>query len=139
MRISREPKKALRAVSVRLWTASPQLLRMAGIKLNDVAAVGLDSPGPASAEGVLSLRGSTNFLHSDWCGFDIPGSLSKALNRPVTYLNAGALWDHFVLFGGSNKATSVSAIIGAGLGGGVIAESNVVKGRRGYGRGLGTF
>ncbi len=112
----------------------------AGINLRDVAAIGLDSPGPASAEGVLSMRGSTNFLHAEWCGFDIPGSLSKALNKPVTYLNdgnAGALWGHFVLFGGSSKATSVSTIIGTGLGGGVIAEGNVVKGRRGYGGELG--
>ena len=50
----------------------------------------------------------------------------------MTYLNdgnAGALWGHFVLFGGSSKATSVSTIIGTGLGGGVIAEGNVVKGK----------
>jgi len=112
----------------------------AGISLDDVAVVGLDSPGPASAAGVLSQRGSTNFIHSGWCGFDIPGRLSRQLGKPVTYLNdgnAGALWGHFVLFGGYSKATSVSAIIGTGLGGGVIAEGNVVKGRNGYGGELG--
>jgi len=112
----------------------------AGINLDDVEVVGLDSPGPASAAGVLSQRGSTNFIHSGWCGFDIPGRLSRQLGKPVTYLNdgnAGALWGHFVLFGGSSKATSVSAIIGTGLGGGVIAEGNVVKGRSGYGGELG--
>jgi predicted NBD/HSP70 family sugar kinase len=114
--------------------------KQAGISLEDVAVVGLDSPGPASAAGVLSQRGSTNFIHSGWCGFDIPGRLSQQLGKPVTYLNdgnAGALWGHFVLFGGSGKATSVSAIIGTGLGGGVIAEGNVVKGRSGYGGELG--
>ena len=43
----------------------------AGVRLDDVVAVGLDTPGPASASGILSARGSTNFVHPDWAGFDI--------------------------------------------------------------------
>ena len=35
----------------------------AGITLDDIAVVGLDTPGPASAAGRLSARGSTNFVH----------------------------------------------------------------------------
>ena len=31
----------------------------------DVVAVGLDTPGPASSAGVMSARGSTNFAHPD--------------------------------------------------------------------------
>ena len=38
----------------------------AGLTLDDIVAVGLDTPGPASAAGVLSARGSTNFVHADW-------------------------------------------------------------------------
>src|ERR1700687_1952162 len=38
----------------------------AGIVLADVVAVGLDTPGPASADGVLSAEGSTNFVHPGW-------------------------------------------------------------------------
>src|SRR5690349_3548918 len=67
----------------------------AGISANDVAVVGLDTPGPASSAGVLSARGSTNFVHADWAGFDIRAALERELGRPVTYLNdgnAGALW-----------------------------------------------
>ncbi len=111
-----------------------------GINLADIPVVGLDSPGPASATGVLSKRGSTNFVHPDWSGFDLPGNLSRRLGRPVTYLNdgnAGALWGHFKLFGASRHETSVSAIIGTGLGGGIITEGNVIKGRSGYGGELG--
>ena len=33
----------------------------AGIQLTDIVSTGLDTPGPASATGVLSARGSTNF------------------------------------------------------------------------------
>jgi predicted NBD/HSP70 family sugar kinase len=112
----------------------------ARVKLSDIAAVGLDTPGPASAAGVLSARGSTNFVHPDWAGFDIRENLSLKLAKPVTYLNdgnAGALWGHFAIFGASIVATSISAIIGTGLGGGVIADRNVVTGRKGFGGELG--
>ena len=113
----------------------------AGVKMDQIAAVGLDTPGPASATGVLSARGSTNFVHEHWAGYDIRANLEERLKRPVTYLNdgnAGALWGHVSLFGSENKATSVSAIIGTGLGGGIILEGEmVVKGRSGFGGELG--
>jgi len=113
--------------------------RQAGVAMADIAVVGLDTPGPASADGRLSARGSTNFVHADWAGFDIRGGLEKKLGRPVCYLNdgnAGALWGHFELFG-EKVATSISAIIGTGLGGGVIVDGRVVKGRSGFGGELG--
>jgi predicted NBD/HSP70 family sugar kinase len=114
--------------------------KRAGVRNGDIAVIGLDTPGPASAEGVLSELGSTNFAHAEWAGFDIRAGLASALGKPVTYLNdgnAGALWGHFTLFGGHNTATSVSAIIGTGLGGGVIMGGQVVKGRKGFGGELG--
>jgi predicted NBD/HSP70 family sugar kinase len=119
-------------------------LRMAvekvGLQVSDVAVAGLDTPGPASAAGVLSALGSTNFVHTEWCGFDIRAGLEARLGIPVTYLNdgnAGALWGHFTLFGASSKATSVTVVIGTGLGGGVIIDGRDVKGRKGFGGELG--
>src|SRR5471032_2435363 len=56
----------------------------AGVRLDDVAAIGLDTPGPASASGVLSARGSTNFVHADWAGFDIRQKLED--HRPSRHL-----------------------------------------------------
>lgn len=112
----------------------------AGIRVDDVAAVGLDTPGPATADGVLSAEGSTNFEHPGWAGFDIRGALAARLSRPVTYLNdgnAGALWGHVAIFGAARAATSISAVIGTGLGGGVIVDGSVVKGRKGFGGELG--
>ncbi|HBY60800.1 MAG TPA: sugar kinase, partial [Solibacterales bacterium] len=104
-------------------------VKKAGMAADEVVAVGLDTPGPASAAGVLSARGSTNFVHAEWAGFDMRGGLAKKLGKPVTYLNDGnaaALWGHFSIFGGGRDKTSVSAIVGTGLGGGVITEGNVV-------------
>ena len=112
----------------------------AGVQLSDIISAGLDTPGPASATGVFSARGSTNFVHADWSEFDIRAGLEAKLGIPVTYLNdgnAGALWGHFSLFGTSKTMTSVSAIIGTGLGGGVIVGDHVVTGRKGFGGELG--
>lgn len=112
----------------------------AGVALSDIVAVGLDTPGPASASGVLSARGSTNFAHPKWAGFDIRESLAHKLGRPVLYLNdanAGALWGHYAIFGANSKETSVSIVIGTGNGGGIILDGNVVKGKNGFGGELG--
>jgi predicted NBD/HSP70 family sugar kinase len=112
----------------------------AGLNPATLVAVGLDTPGPASATGVLSRRGSTNFVHPDWAGFDMRAGLERRLGLPVTYLNDGnaaALWGHVAIFGSDNAATSVSAIIGTGLGGGVITGGRVVTGRNGFGGELG--
>ncbi|MFM8497005.1 MAG: ROK family protein [Planctomycetia bacterium] len=112
----------------------------AGIDLAHVVAIGLDTPGPATAAGVLSNRGSTNFVHPAWAGFDIRGGVERRLGKPVVYLNDGnaaALWGHVSIFGSDNRATSLSAIIGTGLGGGVITEGRVVTGRNGFGGELG--
>jgi len=114
--------------------------KKAGVPVSKLVAAGLDTPGPASAEGVFSLRGSTNFVHHDWAGFDVRAGVEERLGIPVTYLNDGnaaALWGHASLFGSENTATSVSAIIGTGLGGGVITAGRVVTGRNGFGGELG--
>src|ERR1035438_10106579 len=112
----------------------------AGVSLSNIVPVGLAPPGPASASGGLSAKGSPNFVPPAWAGYDIRLYLENRLGKPVTYLNdgnAGALWGHFTLFGGASRDTSLSAIIGTGLGGGVIVEGNVVKGRKGFGGELG--
>ncbi|MGB7435903.1 MAG: ROK family protein [Candidatus Acidiferrum sp.] len=112
----------------------------AKVDLVDVVAVGLDTPGPASAAGLLSARGSTNFVHSDWAGFDIRDGLAHKLGKPVCYLNdanAAALWGHYGIFGANSRETSISIIIGTGNGGGVILDGNVVKGKNGFGGELG--
>ena len=135
--LSREgPEICLQQIAAGLEIAAA----LAGIPLDAVSVVGLDTPGPASAGGVLSAKGSTNFVHADWAGFDLRQGLANKLGKPVMYLNdgnAGALWGHFAIFGASNRSTSITTVIGTGLGGGVITDGNVVTGRRGYGGELG--
>ena len=112
----------------------------AGIAVEDVVAVGLDTPGPASAAGRLSARGSTNFVHANWAGFDIREGLARKLGKPVSYLNdanAAALWGHYAIFGSQSQETSISIVIGTGNGGGIILDGDVVKGKNGFGGELG--
>ncbi|MCE9630110.1 MAG: ROK family protein [Planctomycetia bacterium] len=114
--------------------------KKADVARHKLVAVGLDTPGPASGRGVLSRRGSTNFVHPSWAGYDIRAGLEARLGLPATYLNDGnaaALWGHVSIFGSENDATSVSAIIGTGLGGGVVTGGRVVTGRNGFGGELG--
>jgi glucokinase len=131
------PDVCLRQIADGLAAAATR----AGVRVSDVDIVGLDTPGPATADGVFSVRGSTNFAHERWAGFDIRGGLETELGRPVIYLNDGnaaALWGHVAIFGPGSQATSISAIVGTGLGGGVItAGDTVVKGRKGFGGELG--
>ena len=106
-----------------------------------VRAVGLDTPGPASAEGVISSKGSTNFAQPGWRDFDFRGALEERLALPVVYNNDGnaaALYAHYQLFGPlAPQRASVSAIVGTGLGGGVIGKGQVVKGAAGMAGELG--
>jgi glucokinase len=142
-RLCEHPARAVEGPDICLQQIADGLtIAVAGIghTLADVLVAGLDTPGPASAAGVLSAKGSTNFVHAAWAGVDLPGRLSQTLGCPVTYLNdgnAGALWGHVSLFGLEPGRTSVSAIIGTGLGGGVIVNGGDIKGRSGFGGELG--
>jgi predicted NBD/HSP70 family sugar kinase len=112
-----------------------------GVARDRVVAVGLDSPGPASADGVISVRGGTNFPDPPWPGFDLRSALEARIGLPVTYMNdanAAALYAHDQSFRETaDRRSSVSAIVGTGLGGGVVINGAVVTGAAGMGGELG--
>lgn len=118
-----------------LAKALENVVEMTGVGRSAVRAVGLDTPGPASAHGVISSRGATNFSQPAWRGFDFRGALEARLGLPVIYNNDGnaaALYAHYQRYGPSaSQRSSVSAIVGTGLGGGVIESGQVVRGAAG--------
>ncbi len=124
-----------------LAAAFDEGLRMTGIDRSRVRAVGLDTPGPASAEGVISSKGATNFALPEWWGFDVRSALEMRLEIPVVYSNDGnaaALYAHYAHYGeNALRRSSVSAIVGTGLGGGVIESGTVVRGAAGMAGELG--
>jgi predicted NBD/HSP70 family sugar kinase len=121
--------------------ALDNVLDLTGVPLTAVRGVGLDTPGPASADGVISSKGATNFAQPAWRGFDVRGALEARLGLPVVYnndANAAALYAHHVRFGDKAAGhSSISAIIGTGLGGGVIEAGRVVRGAAGMAGELG--
>jgi len=131
------PDKAIQS----LVDSVEQVLGLAGVPLAAVRVIGLDTPGPASADGVISSKGATNFGDAGWGGFDIRGALAERTGLPVIYNNDGnaaALYAHHVQFGlESVRHSSVSAIVGTGLGGGLVEAGRVVKGAAGMAGELG--
>lgn len=136
-RVREGPQVAVAALA----EALDGVLARTGLDRSAVAAVGLDTPGPASADGVLSSRGSTNFSEPPWWGFDIRTALADRLGLPVIYHNDGnaaALYAHHVLFGEQAAAhSSVSAIVGTGLGGGLVERGRIITGAAGMAGELG--
>ena len=131
------PDKAITA----LVDSFDKVLAMTGVPREYVRAVGLDTPGPASADGVLVTGGATNFGHPDWSKFNIRAALQERLGIPVLYNNDGnaaALYAHHVRHGAAAmEHSSVSAIVGTGFGGGVINDGFIVKGASGMAGELG--
>jgi glucokinase len=124
-----------------LALALDNILKLTGVSREQVRAVGLDTPGPASADGVISSKGSTNFSAPQWRGFDIRTALQERIGLPVVYnndANAAALYAHHAYFGvAAPYRSSVSAIVGTGLGGGIIEQGRIVRGAAGMAAELG--
>jgi predicted NBD/HSP70 family sugar kinase len=118
-----------------------QILLLTGTAREAVLGVGLDTPGPASADGVISFRGAVNFAHPDWRGFDIRRAVEARIGLPVIYnndANSASLYAHHAHFGAdADRHSSVSLIVGTGLGGGVVEGGRVVRGAAGMAGELG--
>ncbi len=136
-RVTEGPEVAVECLAAAL----DGVLTLTGIERTRVRAVGLDTPGPASADGVISSKGATNFAQPAWWGFDVRTALEDRLGLPVVYNNDGnaaALYAHHAHFGTDAPLhSSISAIVGTGLGGGVIEAGQVVRGAAGMAGELG--
>ena len=130
-RVGEGPDVAIEA----LGHAFTGVLSLTGVPRQAVRAVGLDTPGPASADGVISTRGAVNFADPAWRGFDVRSALAARLGLPVIYnndANAASLYAHHAHFGPeAARRSSVSLIVGTGLGGGVVESGRVVRGAAG--------
>lgn len=113
-----------------------------GISADRVAAIGIDSPGPADINGKITQSAN---MHKDWDGFELREAVQKAaaeeLGRevPVSYendCNAAALWESRL---GNPEGTEVMVLLapGTGLGGGMVIHGRLLRGARGMGGELG--
>src|SRR5215475_5487206 len=136
-RVGEGPGVAVEALA----EALDKVLALTGVERSAVRAVGLDTPGPASADGVISSKGSTNFSQPAWRGFDVRTALERHIGLPVVYnndANAAGLYAHHAFFGEvAPVRSSVSVIVGTGLGGGIVEQGRIVRGASGMAAELG--
>jgi predicted NBD/HSP70 family sugar kinase len=113
------------------------------LPVSSIAAVGLDSPGPADNNGVI--QPSANMKHPEWAGFKLRDSVAKALSKALAHEvgvvyendgNAAAFWESYI---GNPEGTEVMAMLapGTGLGGGIVINGRLLRGARGMAAELG--
>lgn len=132
------PDKAIEALAEALG----DVLELTGTPRAAVRMVGLDTPGPVTADGVICTMGATNFANAEWRGFDVRRALELRIGIPVVFnndANAAALYAHHEHFGPGTAElrSSVSVIVGTGLGGGVVEAGQVIRGAAGMAGELG--
>jgi len=132
------PDKAIEA----LVQALADVLEITGTPRTAVRMIGLDTPGPVTAAGVICSAGATNFANPEWRGFDVRRALELRTGIPVVFnndANAAALYAHHKHFGPGTAElrSSVSVIVGTGLGGGVVEAGQVIRGAAGMAGELG--
>jgi glucokinase len=132
------PDKAIEALARSL----DDVLELTATPRAAVRAIGLDTPGPVTADGVISAQGATNFANPEWRGFDVRRALELRTGLPVLFnndANAAALYAHYEHFGpaAARQRSSVSVIVGTGLGGGVVEAGQLIRGAAGMAGELG--
>jgi glucokinase len=124
------------AVTLRqMERALRQVAEVTDVPINKIHGIGLDTPGPASADGVFSSEGPINFGHSGWASFPIREAYQQIMGLPTAYANDGnaaALHCHRVKFGRDPKFSSLTAAVGTGLGGGLVVNGQLVVGATGF-------
>ena len=108
---------------------SKRLAAEAGLKMSDVAAFGISAPFPADAARGIMTKPTNNPL---WRNVPILDFLRKELGIPGCFendANCGALAEWF--FGaGRGCRDFIYLTLSSGIGGGIIAAGNLVRGGR---------
>lgn len=103
---------------------------------NDVAAVGLGTPGPMDIQSGKILT-PTNL--PGWHNYPIQLELAKAVERPVTFANdaAAAAFGEYWVGGGQAYPSIVLLTLGTGVGGGIIVNDFSIDGANSHGAEVG--
>ncbi len=126
------PEKSL----VRIEAVVQELLDGAGLKKDDVVAVGLGTPGPMDIARGMIL---TPFNMPGWHNFPIRDALSKALDKPVTFTNDAnaAAFGEYWIGSGRRYGSMVLITLGTGVGGGIIIDDVSIDGAHSHGSEIG--
>ncbi len=124
----RGPADAMKRVVV----ASKQMLEALGLKLEDVARVGLGTPGSQDIpKGMLIAPPN----HPHWHNFPIVACLESEIGIGVSFANDAnaAGWGEFWVGTGAKYSSMVLLTLGTGVGGGIIIDNKLVVGHSSFG------
>lgn len=113
-----------------------KLLAECDRKLDDVAAVGLGTPGPMDIRSGVILTPSNL---PGWRHAPVRDLLSKATGKPVTYANdaSAAAFGEFWIGSGRQYSSLVLITLGTGVGGGIIVDNVSIDGAHSHGAEIG--
>lgn len=107
--------------------ASLNLLRDAGLKIEDVRAVGIGAPGPSKIDSgiIVTAPNMPKFKN-----IPLRDIISKQLDKPVAFENDAnsACWGEYVVGSGKGVNDMVFFTLGTGIGGGLICNGRIVHG-----------
>ena len=106
-----------------------QAMAEAGITIADIYSVGLGTPGTANAEGVIEYANNLGFDH-------VPAKemLIERLGCDKVYIENDAncaAWAEHVIGASKGYKYSVMLTLGTGVGGGIILDNKLYKGKSG--------
>ncbi len=117
-----------RAVLKRLVIVARGAVEEAGLEMKDVAACGVGSPGPLDAdEGVVLYTPNL----PGWKDVRVAEEMKRAINVPTCLENDAncAGWGEFWMGAGRGSTEMVIYTLGTGVGGSVIVEGRLHRGR----------
>lgn len=118
--------------AARMGRAVHMLAGVAGITIDDVARVGLGTPGPQDlASGVILRAGNL----PGWDGFPIRDRVAVHAGRAVTFANDAnaAAYGEFWVGSARDASSLVMLTLGTGVGGGIIIGDTNVEGAHSHG------
>ncbi|GAC1469798.1 MAG: ROK family protein [Isosphaeraceae bacterium] len=115
-----------------LAEAGRQAVAVSGLSWNDIAAVGLGSPGTMDLRAGLLLD-PPNL--PGWDNLPIRQLLGDRLAKPILLQNDGnaAAFGEFWAGGGRNARSLVLFTLGTGIGCGIVQEGRLIEGRHSHG------
>ena len=113
-----------------------QLLEEANRSIDEVAAVGLGTPGPLDIHAGLILTPSNL---PGWRNDPVKEQLADAMGKPVTFANdaAAAAFGEFWIGSGRHYSSMVLMTLGTGVGGGIIVDNVNIEGANSHGAEIG--
>ena len=125
-------KEGADAAVARMAKTTSDAVAKAGLAMEDVAQIGLGSPGTLDIPSGMLIRPSNL---PGWNFYPIRDNLAKATGRPVTFAHDGpaAAFAEYWLGAGKGESSLILLTLGTGVGCGIVINDHVVNGAHSHG------